>query len=68
MKIKVAILNSMYEKMFDVEFDSIYVNALVPFLIDGYNMILENGKFTKGNMFKSMKYEHFKKISDEMFI
>ena len=68
MKIKVAILNSIHEKMFDVEFDCIYVNALVPFLIDDYNMIWENGKFTKGNMFKSMKYEHFKKISDEMFI
>ena len=68
MKIKFSVINSLHDKMFDVEIDSIYVSVIVANWFDSYDMIYCNGEYINGPAYKAMKYEDFKKIADDIYI
>lgn len=68
MKIKFAVLNSMYDRMFDVEVDGVYVNAIAPKLIDSYDVIYRDGEYVNGPTYKAMMYSDFKKIAEDIYI
>lgn len=65
---KLAVVNSMRDKMFDVDIPPAVVNAFAPLVFITHDIVWRAGQATEGNPYHAIDYKDFAKLAEQMYI
>ena len=65
---KVTVVNSMRDKMFDVDIPSSVINAFAPLVFITHDIVWRAGQAMEGPSYHAIDYKHFTQLADQMYI
>lgn len=65
---KLAVVNSMRDNMFEVDIPATVVSAFAPHVFVTYNIVWRDGQATEGPRYAAIDYKDFAKLAEQMYI